>query len=184
MVLSLEVNDQPFGEDHRLGMEISIRKATVDDYNSLCELFDEVDALHRDHLPHIFQKPDGAVREQDYYLGLIADEDTALFVAEAGGKLVGFICAVVRDAPDFPVYVPRCYAMVDCIGVKSGFQNQGIGRTLMEKMEVWATAKGATSIELNVYDFNETAISFYEGLGFHGLSRKMSKDPKGDKSTD
>ena len=163
-------------------MEISVRKAIVEDYNAICELYDEIDALHRDNLPRIFQKPDGAARERDYYLGLIADEDTALFVAEAGGKLVGFVHAVVRDAPDFPVVVPRCFAMVDCIGVRSGFQNQGIGRTLMERMEAWATAKGATSIELNVYDFNETAISFYEGLGFHGISRKMSKEPKGGKS--
>ena len=184
MVLSLEVIAQLFREDTRRIMGISVRKANVDDYSFLCELFDEVDALHRDHLPHIFQKPDGAVREHDYYLGMISDEDTALFVAERGGKLVGFICAVIRDAPDFPVYVPRCYLMVDGIGVKSGFQNQGIGRMLMERMEVWASAKGATSIELNVYDFNETAISFYEGLGFHSLSRKMSKDPKGDQAAD
>jgi hypothetical protein len=41
-------------------MEISVRKATAKDYNSLCELFDEMDALHRDNLPHIFQKPGGA----------------------------------------------------------------------------------------------------------------------------
>ncbi len=46
----------------------------------------------------------------------------------------------------------------------------------MEKMQEWAIAKGATSIELNVYEFNETAISFYEGLGYQTLSRKMSKE--------
>jgi hypothetical protein len=73
-------------------MEIGIRKAAVDDYHFLCELFDEVDGLHRDNLPHIFQKPDGAVREQDYFLELLADEDTALFVAEAGGG-AGRVCS-------------------------------------------------------------------------------------------
>ena len=39
-------------------MEISVGKATADDYIALCELYDELDALHRDHLPHLFQKPD------------------------------------------------------------------------------------------------------------------------------
>ena len=48
----------------------------------------------------------------------------------------------------------------------------------MEKMQAWAIAKGATSIELNVYEFNEAAISFYESLGYQALSRKMSKEPK------
>jgi ribosomal protein S18 acetylase RimI-like enzyme len=159
-------------------MEISVRKATSDDYNTLCELFDEIDALHRDNLPRIFQKPSGPVREQDYYLELIADEKVGLLVAEVGEKLVGFVHAIVKDTPAIPVFVPRRYAIVDGIVVKSGFQNQGIGSILMDKVQDWATAKGATSIELNVYEFNETAIFFYERLGYRPLSRKMSKELK------
>src|SRR5512143_3242200 len=147
-------------------MEISVRKATADDYSALCELFDDMDALHRDALPHIFQQPDGAAREKDYYFGLIADESVALLVAEAGGNLVGFVHAMVRDAPAFPVFVPRRYAIVDGLVVRSAFQNRGIGKSLMDNMQLWAVAKGAASIELNVYEFNETAISFYESLGY------------------
>ena len=163
-------------------MEVSIREATGDDYNSLCELFDEIDTLHRHNLPHIFQKPDGSAREQNYISGLIADENNGLFVAEAGSKLVGFVHAIVRDTPVFPVFVPRRYAVVDSIVVKSGFQHHGIGRTLMEKVQEWAIAKGASSIELNVYEFNQTAISFYERLGYQAFSRKMSKELKKDKA--
>ena len=164
-------------------MEISVRTATAEDYNSLCKLFDEGDALHRDNLPHIFQKPGGAAREPDYYLGLVADENVALLVAEVDEKLVGFVHAILRDTPAFPIFVPRCYAIVEGIVVKSGFQNHGIGKILMDKMQEWATAKGATSIELNVYEFNETAISFYERLGYQSFSRKMSKEIKKDKTT-
>jgi len=164
-------------------MEISVRKATADDYNSVCELFDQIDAFHRDNLPHMFHKPSGAAREQDYYSGLIADENVALLVAEVGENLVGFVHAIIRDTPAFPVFVPRRYAIVDGIVVKSGFQSHGIGRILMDKMQEWSIAKGATSIELNVYEFNETAISFYERLGYQTFSRKMSKELKKDKTT-
>ena len=157
-------------------MTINVRKATTNDYNTLCELFDEIDTLHRDNLPHLFQKPSGSVREQEYYSGLIADENVGLFVAEADGKLVGFIHAIVRDTPAFPVFVPRRFAIVDGIVVKLEFQNRGTGRILMDKMQEWAIAKGAVSIELNVYEFNETAISFYEKLGYQTFSRKMSKE--------
>ncbi len=156
-------------------MEISIRKAATEDYNTLCELFDEVDALHRENLPHIFQKPNGPVREYEYYQELIRDENVGLFVAEVGDKLVGFVHAVVRDAPAIPVFVPRRYAVVDSIGVKSEFQNYGVGRMLMDTVHEWAIARGATSIELNVYEFNKTAIAFYQRLGYETLSRKMSK---------
>ena len=156
-------------------MEVNIRKATAEDYNALCELFDAVDALHRANLPHLFQKPNGPAREPAYYGGLIADENVGLFVAETGEKLVGFVHAVIRDAPAIPVFVPRRYAIVDSIGVKLGFQNHGMGRMLMDTVHEWAMAKGATSIELNVYEFNKAALAFYERLGYETLSRKMSK---------
>lgn len=159
-------------------METKVRKATDNDYAPLCELFDEGDALHRDNLPHIFQAPGGAAREQEYYSGLIADENTALLVAEVGEKLVGFVHAIVKDAPVMPIFVPRCYAVVDSIVVRSGFKNRGIGRKLMEKMQEWAIEKGATSIELNVYEFNKNAISFYEKVGYQTYSRKMNKELK------
>ena len=163
-------------------MDISVRKATADDYNSLCELFSEIDALHRDNLPHIFQQPNGAAREEDHYLGLVADENVALLVAEAGKDLVGFVHAVLRDAPAVPFFVPRRYVVVDAVVVRSGLQKHGIGRRLMDEAQAWAVAKGATSIELNVYEFNETAISFYEGLGYQTFSRKMSKELREDKA--
>ena len=163
-------------------MEISVRKATADDYNSLCELFNEIDTLHRDNLPHIFQKPNGVVREKDHYLGLISDENVALLVAEVGENLVGFVHAIVRDPPALPVFIPRRYAIVDGLVVKSGFQNHGIGRMLMDKMQEWAIAKSATSIEVHVYEFNETVISFYERLGYQTFSRKMSKELKKDQA--
>lgn len=156
-------------------MEVSIRRATACDYNALCGLFDEVDALHRDNLPHLFQKPKGPVREHDYYLELIADENVGLFVAEVGDKLVGFAHAVIRDTPAIPVFVPRRYAIVDSIGVKSEFQRHGIGQRLMDAIHEWAIANGATAIELNVYEFNKTAIAFYERLGYDTVSRRMSK---------
>src|SRR5512138_3445447 len=129
-------------------MHILVRRATAEDYDPLCELFDEGDVLHRDHLPHIFQQPGGPAREKDYYLGLLADENVALLVAELpatrvagtgdgglkpprGVTLVGYLHAYLRDAPALPMLVPRRYAVVDAVDVRSGLQHQGIGRKLM-----------------------------------------------------
>jgi len=87
-------------------LKVNIRRATAEDRSVLCDLFDELDALHRASLPHIFQRPNGPVREQDYYLGLGSDENVGLFVAEMGEKLVGFVHAVMRDAPSIPNFCP------------------------------------------------------------------------------
>jgi len=45
----------------------------------------------------------------------------------------------------------------------------------MERAQEWATTNGAVFIELNVYEFNKNAISFYEGLGYQISSRKMRR---------
>ena len=159
-------------------MEIHVRLATTNDYDNVCELYDEVDAFHRDNLPHIFQKPDGPAREKDYYLGLIADENVGFFVAEVDKKLVGFTHILLRDTPVFPILIHRHYAVIDGIVIKLEFQDRGLGRKLMEKATEWAITKGAEFIELNVYEFNQNAISFYERIGYQTSSRKMRKSLK------
>ncbi len=156
-------------------MEINIRKATIDDYAALCEIFNEIDALHRKHLPQLFQKPDGAARDKDYFLEQIADENIALLVADTGGELVGFVHAMLKEPPALTFFVPRSYVSVESLVVKTEFQHHSIGKMLMNEMQTWAISKGVTSIELNVYEFNQTAISFYESLGYQTVSRKMSK---------
>jgi len=72
-------------------MEMAIREATARDYDGLCAIIAEVDKLHRDNLPWMFQEPDGPVRDRDFILGSIADEAVGLFVAEIEGQLVGFV---------------------------------------------------------------------------------------------
>lgn len=159
-------------------MKINVRKASAEDYDPMCTLFNEVDSLHRDNLPHIFKKPDGPVRELDYFLELVFDNNVGLFVAEFEENIVGFVHAIIKEAPDIPIFIQRRYAVVDSILVKSGFQNQGIGKLLMDKMQEWSISNGATSIELNVYEFNSSGISFYEKCGYKTFSRKMSKNLK------
>jgi ribosomal protein S18 acetylase RimI-like enzyme len=98
-----------------------------------------------------------------------------LFVAKVEGKLVGFIHAVIRDTPAIPVFVRRRYAVIDNITVSARYRRNGIGQMLMHRIDEWAIAKGATAIELNVYEFNRVAIAFYQGLGYETLSRRMSR---------
>jgi ribosomal protein S18 acetylase RimI-like enzyme len=156
-------------------MEITVRPATAQDYDDLCRIIDQVDALHRENLPHIFQKPEGPAREQTYILGLLADEDHGLFVAEVRGHVAGFVHAVIRDMPPIPILVPRRVAVVDNIAVQQGLRRAGIGRALMHRAQQWARERGATEVELNVYEFNKPATAFYRSLGYETFSRRMGK---------
>ncbi len=72
-------------------MDVRIRQAIPQDYEALLPLFEDVDALHRQHHPERFQKPAGPARERDFFLTALADEQVGFFVAEVSGELVGHI---------------------------------------------------------------------------------------------
>jgi ribosomal protein S18 acetylase RimI-like enzyme len=156
-------------------MQIAIRPATAHNLDELNEIIEEVDALHRKQMPHILQKPHGSPRDREYMLELLADESHGIFIAEAGGELLGFVQVAIRDTPPIPILVPRRFAAVENLVVSSASRRMGIGRALMHRVERWAEEKGATEIELNVYEFNQSAFSFYRSLGYVTTSRKMEK---------
>jgi ribosomal protein S18 acetylase RimI-like enzyme len=156
-------------------MEITIRPATAQDYDDLCRIIDQVDALHREKVPHVFRKPDGPVRERAYILGLLADRDHGLFVAEVEGQVAGFVHVTVWDTPPIPILVPRRLAIVDNLVVSRDHRRLGIGRALMQEAQRWAIEQGAAEIELNVFEFNEPAMAFYQSLGYETLRRRMGR---------
>ena len=152
-----------------------IREATERDYEPLCALIDQVDRLHREHMPHIFKQADGPVRQREYILSLIGADNVCLFVAEEGDRLVGFVNVIVRLATDIPILVPRRYALIENLVVDENHRRQGIGRALIVRAHQWTVDMGAESIELTVYEFNREARAFYERLGYETESRKMSR---------
>ena len=156
-------------------MDLTIRPATAQDYDVLCEIIAEVDDMHREACPHIFQKPPGPARERAYVLERLADEDHGLFVAEVGGRVAGFLHLVARDAPPIPILVPRRLVMVDSLVVRRDLRRGGIGRAPMEWAELWAREQGADELELNVFEFNSGAIAFYRRLGYGTRTRRMCK---------
>jgi len=153
-------------------MQFSVREANLRDYEALCELFAEADSLHSVALPQVFQTATPP-RSREYLAGVLADERATIFVAEAAGEVVGLVSARVADARTIPILVQRRYAFVDDLVVKARFRSRGIGRSLMKTAANWAVSKGATSIELDVWEFNQAATTFYESQGYKTISRRM-----------
>ncbi len=156
-------------------MDFSIRQANPEDYGELCEVFAEIDALHREALPDVYRAPDGPARSEEYITSIIADENAALFVAQSDLGIVGLVEISLREPPDISIMVPRRYARIGTLVVKERFRRSGVGRGLMERAHQWAQAKGASQVELGVWEFNEGAIAFYERLGYTTDIRRMRR---------
>jgi len=152
-----------------------IREATERDCDVLCEIMDEVDRLHRKNLPGRFKRPEGPVRDREYLLSVIADPDVRLYVAVEGERLIGVVQVLIRETRDIPILVRRRYGLVENLVVREGLRRKGIGSALMERALEWARSRGATEFELNVFEFNRSAIAFYRKLGYTTISRYMGR---------
>jgi ribosomal protein S18 acetylase RimI-like enzyme len=81
-------------------------------------------------------------------------------VAEHNGRLVGFLVSHrggvrrLRHRADFTMAVLREH------------QQRGIGRRLLESLEVWAVENGITRLELTVMSHNRRAITLYQNAGY------------------
>lgn len=145
---------------------MNIRPATIADYEQLCDLFDEVDRLHRETLPDTFRKADGPPRSRERIAQLVDGPNAVILVAERGEMLLGL--AVLWELPvsPNPMRVPRRVVEIDTIVVRAAARRQGIGRSLIAAAVQWAKGRGADHAEISVYAFNQDALRTYEAAGF------------------
>ncbi len=90
------------------------------------------------------------------------------FVAEIGGKIVGFI---VCDRRWYSKYEKRSIGAIHEFVIDSDFQGKGVGHALMERCLSYLDAVTDT-IELWVGEKNERARRFYEEYGFREEGRE------------
>ncbi len=113
--------------------------------------------------------------ERRYIRALHRHPDAALFVAEAGGELVGRL-SVMRDPNPSSAHVADLGLMV-----AAARRRQGIGALLMAAAEAWARRAEVTKLELHVFPHNQPAIALYEKLGYQreGYRKRQYRRPDG-----
>ena len=156
-------------------MNVLIRAAVIEDYDAVCALYAQVAHVHSQALPQFFRPVEGPALPREFFANILANEDAAIFVAEWQDTLIGMTHCSVRTTPAVPVVVPRRFINIDDLVVSEHVRHQGVGQTLLERVHQWAREKGVTEVELNVWEFNTSARSLYEKLGYETTRRIMRK---------
>jgi GNAT superfamily N-acetyltransferase len=150
-----------------------IRAAVHDDFDAVRQLLEGLDELDRTRLPWLFRLPQA--RPVAFFADLIASSDSTLLIACDERVVVGALTTKLRDAPRFPVFIPQRWAVIDDLIVATTHRRRGIGAQLVRAAEAWAHSRAAAWVELNVYEFNADARSFYEAAGYFSISTKLRK---------
>ena len=149
-----------------------VRLAQKTDKPAINELRRQVKLFHTEGNP-VFFAP-GFPRELADYLDIIFAQDNAeVVVAELDGQVVGFACITYVERPGSVFRNPLQYCDIDELGVDERFRRQGIGRAMFDFIKTRAAERGFPRIELNMWEFNDGALKFYESLGFRTYRRYM-----------
>ena len=144
----------------------------------LTELLD----LHRSGRPDLFAE--SSVSKGKYtpeeYAELLCDPNAVIFIAEDGGEAAGYLICKTVTKRDSPILKDIRTLYLDDLCVDPSHRKRGLGRALMTAAEEYARAAGFHNITLNVWEFNESARSFYESLGYGVQRREMEKVLKKD----
>lgn len=157
----------------RSDSEIIIRPAIRADYPVLIPIAGEILDMHAAALPAVFRAGVDPLPET-YFLDLVAGGSGAVYVAEVGGVIVGFAALTIRHAPAYGMLVGRTTATLENIVVAAAHRGTGAGRALFRACTIWAEGRGAASLDLLVWEFNDDARAFYEAHGMGTLNRTMS----------
>jgi GNAT superfamily N-acetyltransferase len=134
--------------------------------------------LHETLRPFDDDLPPGEEILDHYFRELTARVDDtagAVYVAEEDGHVVGYICVWGSVAPDDPDERPDPYSFMAELFVRPEHRHGGIGRCLVEKAEGLARERCMYKMELKVLARNESALRFYEALGYAPRVVVMSK---------
>ncbi|TMC94265.1 MAG: GNAT family N-acetyltransferase, partial [Chloroflexi bacterium] len=147
--------------------------AIKEDYANLLPISREIVEKHTQALPHIFQQGTAGLPEV-YFLGLLESDSKVMYVAEYEQDIVGYAIMELSEVSFRDILVPRNVAFIADIVVLKSHQGKAIGYALFQQCIEWAKAKGADSVDLLVWEFNEDAIAFYERQGMKSIHRTMS----------
>lgn len=153
-------------------VDIIIRQATESDFDQVGAVFLEELTFHAGLLPERFQIAD-PIMTHEWFNEILTSANKVILVAELGKEIVGLVQLTLMTNPDDPIYRSRQYAYVNDMVVVERHHRQGVGRLLLAQAREWALAQGAGEIELNVWELNKRAISFYEKLGYQTIQRTM-----------
>lgn len=147
-------------------MSITIRPASVRDSVAVHRLLGIIADIHRNGRPDMYPNLQSKYTIEQVRQRL-SKIDNGVFVADYNGETVGYVfCDIITEGDGLTLYV-------DDLCVDPQYRKHGIGKSLLDYAAVYGKEKGCRFLMLNVWEFNESAVKFYENYGLKTRSRHM-----------
>lgn len=155
---------------------MEIREAKIKDIEQIVIILEQISKIHYEKRPDIFKKKSkNEIRKNA--IEMLKDKKRKIIVAvDDTLKIYGLIIYNIKEVKEHINLRDFKVLWIEELGVDESYRKNGIGKMLMEKVEEDAKMLDCTRIELNCWDFNNNAISFYERFGMRTQRRIMEKE--------
>ena len=154
----------------------TIRLATPADLPALGRLGALLMRAHYEFDPQRFMDPGtDAAEGYAWFLGKqLKDDDSVIFVAEDGGKVVGYVYAALEPI-SWKELRDACGFIHDIL-VEESNRRAGTATALMNAATEWLRERGAPRVILGTADKNERAQRLFAKLGFRRTMVEMTRE--------
>ncbi len=144
-----------------------VRRASARDLDHLALLWIALHAHHAALDPFFELRTDAEAEICRLLAGELSDPNTAIFVWDEEGLLVGFCTARVVVAP--AILCERSRGEITHLAVREDARRRGVGTGLAAAAQAWIAGRDVARVEVRVVAKNAAAQAFWRRLGYGDL---------------
>ncbi|HOD92311.1 MAG TPA: GNAT family N-acetyltransferase [Clostridia bacterium] len=154
-------------------MEYNVRKAQKKDVDDIIRLLKQIAQLHHEKRPDIFKNNANKYTQDLMYFKIKKPDEYIAVAVDDKDKVAGYIFCLFETRKNHLFMQDRKLLYIDDFCVDDDKKGTGIGSLLFEHILAYAKNEHYDAIELHVWEFNESAMHFYEKHGFTTKYRRM-----------
>ena len=151
---------------------MNVRFAREEELDRVNELRKQVNDLHVEGKSEVF-KPGFGEELRNFVNVIFNDPEQKIVVAEEDGVICGFAIIHHIYKGESPFMYERDFLDIDEFCVDEAFRRKGVATELVSFIKDFAKENRFHRIELNMWEFNQGALAFYEEAGFKTFRRYM-----------
>ena len=153
----------------------TVAYARREDLDRVNQLRAQVSALHAQGRPDIF-RPDFSPQLRDHVYEVFDSPGSDVVVVREDGVICGFAMVEYIRRPLSPYNLARSFYHMEEFGVDPALRRRSHASALMDFCRREARRMGYPHVELDMWEFNRSALRFYEVQGFRTIRRYMELD--------
>ena len=149
-----------------------VRYAKREELESVNKIRKQVNEVHVKGRPDIFRE-DGWQFIEPFVYTRFDEENSGVIVAAIEDEIVGFAVVQYIVRPESPYNKERKFFHIEEFGVDENYRRKGIATAIIDFVKEDAKKRSFKKIELDMWEFNDCALAFYESAGLKTYRRYM-----------